>query len=254
MAAIITCLSVCLIFASCEVEEDLSSEKQIYSFSFAEPPVYGTIDEGARTISVEVPKGTSVSALVPEIEVSENATVHPASGVAQNFTNPVSYTVKAEDGSTESYTVTVTIASGGEHSFNYNLPNNVLIKYESESVLGIEHFTFIKIGNSYFTSGTAYGVFIGYTYLKYDNGTWTSYSAMAAGGVSIPWERGESYTDPEEVKYLERKLLSWMAADEGYLALANSRTTVVGTETIAGVPTTIYKLVDILFTYTYNHK
>jgi hypothetical protein len=44
------------------------------------------------------------------------ATVSPASGVAQNFTNPVNYTVTAADGSTAVYVVTVTVGAipGGE--------------------------------------------------------------------------------------------------------------------------------------------
>lgn len=88
-----------------------SSEKKIVSFQFAglTPAVSGIIDETGKTVGIEVPFGTDVTALVPTIEVSALATVSPASGIAQNFTAPVSYTVTAEDGSSQSYTVTVTI-------------------------------------------------------------------------------------------------------------------------------------------------
>ena len=50
-----------------------------------------------------------MTALVPTITISTAATISPASGVAQNFTNPVHYTVTAEDDSQQTYTVTVSI-------------------------------------------------------------------------------------------------------------------------------------------------
>ncbi len=67
-----------------------------------------SIDQEARTITVNMPQGANVSALVPEITLSDNATVSPASGEAQNFSSPVVYTVTAEDGKTTGeYTVSV---------------------------------------------------------------------------------------------------------------------------------------------------
>lgn len=42
--------------------------------------------------------GTNVTALTPTIEVSANAAISPASGEVQNFTDPVTYTVTAQDG------------------------------------------------------------------------------------------------------------------------------------------------------------
>jgi hypothetical protein len=57
-----------------------------------------------------VPAGTDLSSLVPTITISDHATVEPASGVAQNFTNPVTYRVTAQDGSRQDYTVSVSVA------------------------------------------------------------------------------------------------------------------------------------------------
>ena len=87
-----------------------SAEKDILSFVFAglDPEVYGTIDKTNHTIDLAVPTGTNLTALVPTITLSEFATVSPESGVAQDFTNPVTYTVSAQDESTQAYTVTVT--------------------------------------------------------------------------------------------------------------------------------------------------
>jgi len=90
-----------------------SSAKSITTFSFQQlnPQVSGAIDQSAHTISVTVPKDTNVTQLTPTISTSDYATVSPLSGVVQDFTNPVTYTVRAQDGSTQNYTVTVTKAA-----------------------------------------------------------------------------------------------------------------------------------------------
>jgi outer membrane protein assembly factor BamB len=90
-----------------------SSEKQITEFRLTglNPDVLGTIDETANTIALTVPAGTNLKTLIPTLKLSALATVTPASGTAQDFTNTVNYTVKAEDGSTQVYKVTVTVAA-----------------------------------------------------------------------------------------------------------------------------------------------
>ncbi|WP_092111832.1 DUF4960 domain-containing protein [Prevotella sp. KH2C16] len=66
----------------------------------------GTIDQDAKTITAYVPASIGVESLVPTIIYSANATITPASGVPQDFTNPVTY--KVTNNSAEStYTVTV---------------------------------------------------------------------------------------------------------------------------------------------------
>jgi len=75
--------------------------------SFVINDIYrGAIDQGAKTITVYVPATVDITNLVPTITYSQNATITPASGVAQDFSQPVTYTVK--NNSAESvYTVTV---------------------------------------------------------------------------------------------------------------------------------------------------
>jgi hypothetical protein len=91
-----------------------SSAKAITAFAFngLTPAVTATINETTKAITASVPLGTVVTALVPTITVSANATVSPLSGAATNFTNPVTFTVTAQDGSIQTYTVTVSILSG----------------------------------------------------------------------------------------------------------------------------------------------
>lgn len=85
----------------------LSEEKQITAFAVGGQLGQSQIDQDRRTITVTVPDTMDVTALAPQITVSDKAKVEPASGTAQNFTKPVTYTVTAEDGTQQTYTVTV---------------------------------------------------------------------------------------------------------------------------------------------------
>ncbi len=85
-----------------------SSSKSITSFSFSSlPKVVVTIDSTKKTITATLPEGTDLTKLAPTIVTSNKATVNPASGQAQDFTNPVTYNVSAEDGTVQSYIVTL---------------------------------------------------------------------------------------------------------------------------------------------------
>jgi hypothetical protein len=58
-------------------------------------------------IALWLPPETDKTGLSPEITLSRSATVNPPSGSPCNFSAPVTYTVTAEDGGTQRYTVTV---------------------------------------------------------------------------------------------------------------------------------------------------
>lgn len=75
----------------------------------------GTVDETAKTIAVTVPFGTNVTSLVAAYTTSGagvkvGTAVQTSTATANNFTNPVYYTVSADDTTTVTYKVTVTIA------------------------------------------------------------------------------------------------------------------------------------------------
>ena len=81
----------------------------IVGFSFTSQTGAATINSTNHTVAIEVAYTADVSNLTPTITLSYGATVIPLSGVARNFTNPVPYTVTAEDGVTfQEWTVTVT--------------------------------------------------------------------------------------------------------------------------------------------------
>lgn len=93
------------------------TENDITGFVFEsfDPDVTGDLDATAHTVTLTVPYGTIVTALIPTMEVSDSATVTPLTGVAQDFTNPVEYTVTAEDGTPQIWTVTVIIEENTEN-------------------------------------------------------------------------------------------------------------------------------------------
>jgi hypothetical protein len=104
--------------------------------------LYGNINKTNMIITLQMPVGTDITRLAPEINISEGAKVSPASREVINFTNPVSYTVTAEDGSIQKYTVTVTARKSSEKnilSFNLDHPNLSADPYgaSADTVIGV---------------------------------------------------------------------------------------------------------------------
>ncbi len=81
-----------------------ATPKEIQEFVFPGLPP-ARISPNAITLTV--PYGTDITALAPNIKVSTGASVVPESGLARDFTNPQTYTVRAERGAMKSYVVTV---------------------------------------------------------------------------------------------------------------------------------------------------
>jgi len=91
------------------------SAKAITAFSFEglTPAVTGAIDEAAHTIALKVPPGTQLTALAATFtstgaSVAVGATPQVSGTTANDFTQPLTYTVTATDSSTQAYVVTVT--------------------------------------------------------------------------------------------------------------------------------------------------
>lgn len=96
-----------------EVLRNKNSKSEITAFSFAEELAPATIDVGARTININVDGVPDLTALTASFDLSYGATAAIASTsqtsevTSNDFTNPVTYTVLAEDGSSsEDWTVT----------------------------------------------------------------------------------------------------------------------------------------------------
>lgn len=81
----------------------------LYSFGLLGKTV--SVDQGTKSVALEVPYGTDVSAIPTSFVMSGGATCDKVSGASQNFTNPVTFTVKSSDDAiTNVYTVAVTVA------------------------------------------------------------------------------------------------------------------------------------------------
>jgi len=95
----------------------LSGAKDIINFGFPNLPNQPVGQISGTTITFDLPSGTNVSQLVPTFTLSFLAKgsvsgVSQVSGVSSvNFTNPVVYSIKAEDGSSKNYTVRINLIS-----------------------------------------------------------------------------------------------------------------------------------------------
>lgn len=118
---------VLLLLSSCQAREETGAtdnppdtSKEIVSLKFlpADNPsleytVSGLISD--TNIAVTMPYPVALASLIPTITHNGDS-VAPAGGVAQDFSSAVGYTVTAEDGSTQHYSVTVTVISNYQRS------------------------------------------------------------------------------------------------------------------------------------------
>lgn len=82
-------------------------DPMIMTFSIGEN--VGVIDQANGTIAITVGSQENIKALIPQFTIPGGTTANPQSGVAQDFTNPVKFTVLSDDGFTgKSYFVTAT--------------------------------------------------------------------------------------------------------------------------------------------------
>lgn len=92
-----------------------SSATAITSFDIPELVAPVTIHGSVQLILGTVPYGTDITNLIPSIVVSRGASIDPASGVANDFTNPVTYIVVAEDGITaQDWVVAIMVEDNSE--------------------------------------------------------------------------------------------------------------------------------------------
>jgi len=183
----------------------LSSAKSITNFILG--GVTGVINESASTITVNLPAGTSVTSLSPDIYISPYATVSPASGDSRDFSRPVTYTVTAEDGSVRSYTVTAIVAAAnngyptGTVTYDITAPTNsnvIATLHPSEPVTitseGGKYHTFTENGSWTFTYKDADGN-PGSTVAKVTNIDKTAPTIILQGNKTITLAVGNSYNE-----------------------------------------------------------
>lgn len=109
-------VGIAFLLVSCNNDDNdstKSNEKQLITFQFLSTNnallstnIVATIDETAKNITATLPIDTALNALVPSLTVSDNASYNLMG--AQDFTNPVIFSITAEDNSTVDYTATIT--------------------------------------------------------------------------------------------------------------------------------------------------
>ena len=91
-----------------------NTENDILTYSFSEQTGNTTINSANYTVNIEVANGTNLTNLVATFTLSDLATAfvgatEQISGTSENdFTNPVTYTIEAENEDTQEWTITVT--------------------------------------------------------------------------------------------------------------------------------------------------
>lgn len=108
--------------------------RQITSFRYG--GYVATINEGTAEITMTLPKGIS-PVFAPTIETSEFATVSPVSGEVQDFSSPVKYKVTAQNKTSKTYTVKVTMSDEATpNPYKGKLEqirDNIINRYRSEA-------------------------------------------------------------------------------------------------------------------------
>lgn len=182
-------LAAVCIFASCggdgggtggfiggSVDSDTGPTITAFGFTSAKNSVLSTNVTGAisgTTITVTVPYGTTVTNLIATFTTTTGAsvtigTVEQTSGITANdFTSSKTYTVTGTDGSTQSYTVTVTVAPAtAKEITSFSFP------YVT--------WTGDKTGNAYGTTISGNSITV-----KLPYGSTTMVAAFATTGASV---------------------------------------------------------------------
>jgi len=121
----------------------LGQQKAITEFSIQEPLVNATIDETRHSITAVVPRGTERSSLVAVfastgIRVTVDDTEQKSGVTINDFTDPLTYIVTAEDGSTASYVAEVRESLSGEKSltsFSLQCPGAAAVIDEAQRLV-----------------------------------------------------------------------------------------------------------------------
>ncbi len=133
------------IYAQNFVEETVSADNDIISFEITDQIAATEINTEDKSIFVLMLEGTDLSQLTPSITISENATIDPDSGTTQDFTQVFVYTVTAENGDEQEWTVTVDVNTGlnglnGTVFQFYPNPSNGLIYFNNSSDFNLKEF------------------------------------------------------------------------------------------------------------------
>ena len=145
---------------------------------FTFPTQIGGTNINGTTIAIVMPYGTDLTALIPDIELSPFATVTPSSGISQDFSVPVVYTVTAQNGITKKeYTVVLSIEKpriipcAGETEFEVlNFTASEVKEFEVSGINLLDNI-FVSVDEPFQISA--------------DNQSWATTATLVRSGYSV---------------------------------------------------------------------
>ncbi|MEG1617768.1 MAG: PCMD domain-containing protein [Bacteroidales bacterium] len=142
----ICCLSLIFLSISCIQEEPLNAECDIISVFLDNENLKGDpIIENDRITFLAKPF-IDLTALAPEFELTEGATITPASGTVRDFTSAQKYTVKSQDGNwSKTYDVRFSLDEAkNRYSFeHFRIKDSIKNKYYEFYEIGATDTMFI---------------------------------------------------------------------------------------------------------------
>lgn len=144
-----------LLFTNCSSDDgpSLSSENKIESFiiNYNDLSYEGKINHASRLVSLETVGLEQANSIIPEIEISDNATIYPNSNLAQNFNESIEYIITAENGEQAIYKInTINKPYSVEKdilSFNFNVDGEIFQGEIDQDLNKIEVTTYKDITN-----------------------------------------------------------------------------------------------------------
>lgn len=221
-----------------------SSAKAITAYSFAGfTGAAGTINEEAKTVEVNLPSGTNVTNLVAIFATKGNivkvdSMVQTSAATANNFTTPVHYTVKAADGSTATYLVTVNVAPGSAkavtaYSFTGLSGSEGIIDEAKKTIaVSVPKGTVVKVLIAKFsTNGTA--VKVG-TVAQTSTVTPNDFTSPVAYTITAADNSTEIYTVTVKVAVAAGPAPVLLGSADKFVILAKSGVSTTGTTAVVG--------------------
>lgn len=105
---ILILLSIVFLYSCKDSVDKNAPEGHILTFTMdGFSSVSGTIDTDTKTITLTLPYQTNLKGLVPQIAISEGCEIIPASGIEQDFSGKVYYTLISSNGAKAIYTVQI---------------------------------------------------------------------------------------------------------------------------------------------------
>ena len=144
---------ILLLFTACQKEDKLSSTKQLVSFSILQEQNQGKIKQSVggiiegKVITLSMDKYDNLKALIATFDIkgkslTVNGVEQKSEITVNDYTQPLTFTVEAEDGSKEQYTVKVTTKDTKVLSaFNFLKKNNPSLASDVSGIIEDENIT-----------------------------------------------------------------------------------------------------------------